>query len=523
MRFLPVNLDCFLVELASLEQTLALFQSLQREPITGIEELLPAARTLLVRFAPWHIDRGRLIGEIGRRDLSPERRKPGKRVSIAVHYVGEDLDEVAKLLGISPQEVIRRHTAKDYLVAFCGFAPGFAYLSGGAGFQVPRRASPRTRIPAGAVALAGGFSGIYPKASPGGWQIIGITEQVLWDAGRPQPALLRPGYRVRFVDAGPAPNKGQPVTPAAPSRAPGDGRHWLEILRPGLQTSLQDGGRHGYADQGLGAAGAVDRGAWHAANRLVGNPPHSACLEVLLGGLSLRCHGQGVMAVTGAPAIIEIQSAGGRRWQEAPYRPFALEDGDRVSLGAPSAGLRSYLALRGGFPVAAVLGSRSWDSLGQIGPPPLAAGDRLAFAPSAAGSAVSLAETPAFAAPRAGDTVMLDLVMGPRSDWFSPESIRRLAGQSWQVTAQSNRIGIRLQGARPLIRAITDELPSEGVVRGALQVPADGQPILFLADHPVTGGYPVIGALAAHHLDLAGQLPTGTHIRFNPLAPFQEL
>ncbi|WP_156327382.1 5-oxoprolinase subunit B family protein, partial [Pseudomonas sp. NBRC 111128] len=162
MRFYPVSLDALLVELANLDETLALFDALQQAPIAGVQEIVPAARTLLVHFRPGFISREALAAQIAARDISASARQAGKLIEIPVHYNGEDLADVAQALGISTDEVIRRHTGRDYSVAFCGFAPGFAYLSGGAGFVVPRRSTPRTRIPAGAVALAGGFSGIYP-------------------------------------------------------------------------------------------------------------------------------------------------------------------------------------------------------------------------------------------------------------------------------------------------------------------------------------------------------------------------
>lgn len=522
MRFLPVNLDALLVELADLDETLALFDSLQAEPIAGVEDIVPAARTLLIQYRPAALDRQALIDDLARRDLSQRSARDSRRVEIPVHYNGEDLDEVAALLGISREDVVRRHTGTDYEVAFCGFAPGFGYLAGGADFQVPRRQTPRTRIPAGAVALAGNFSGIYPKASPGGWQIIGVTPLQMWDLERPEPALLRPGYKVRFQDAGPLPASGlpaheQPVSSTAPA-----GAH-LEIISPGLQTVLQDLGRAGHTDQGVSMSGALDRGALRAANRAVGNDSASACLEVVLGGLSFVCHGRAIIAVTGAQTPITVTTASGLQWQPNNYQPIELDDGDRVSLGAPQAGLRSYLALRGGFQVAPVLGSLAYDSLAQVGPPPLKAGDRLSFEAINAGTSVSIAEGPAFELPTARDVITLDVVMGPRSDWFTQAAIDRLSSQLWRVTAQSNRVGIRLQGEVPLERCNHDELPSEGTSLGAIQVPASGQPVLFLADHPLTGGYPVIAAVASHHLDLAGQIPVNAQIRFNPIEAFTEL
>ena len=522
MRLLPVNLDALLVELNDLDETLALFDALTAEPVAGVEEIIPAARTLLIQFRPSAISQQALVDRIAGQDISQRRVVEPRRVEIPVHYNGEDLDEVATLLGFSRSEVIQRHTAQDYSVAFCGFAPGFAYLTGGAGFQVPRRQTPRTRIPAGAVALAGEFSGVYPQASPGGWQIIGVTPLQMWDLNRAEPALLRPGYKVRFSDAGPLPASGLPA-PAAPTKAATPSGAHLQIITPGLHSVLQDLGRPGQTGQGVSRSGALDLGALRAANRAVGNPSDMACVEAVLGGLSFVCHGRAVIAVTGAHTPVVITNASGVRWPAGNYQPIELEDGDTVTLGSPSAGLRSYLAIRGGFEVAAVLGSLSTDTLAQVGPPALAAGDRLGFTPLTTGTSVSLSEEPAFDLPTTADIVTLDVVMGPRTDWFTADAIQRLSSQLWRVTSQSNRVGIRLAGDTPLERSNPQELPSEGTSVGAIQVPASGQPVLFLADHPLTGGYPVIGAVASYHLDLAGQIPINAQIRFNPVSGFQAI
>lgn len=522
MRFLPVNLDALLVELNDLDETLALFDALTAEPIAGVEEIIPAARTLLIQFRPSAIARQALVNRIAGQDLSQRRAIEQRRVEIPVHYNGEDLDEVATLLGISRAEVVQRHTAHDYSVAFCGFAPGFAYLTGGAGFQVPRRQTPRTRIPAGAVALAGEFSGVYPQASPGGWQIIGVTPLQMWDLNRAESALLRPGYKVRFTDAGPLPAGGLPA-PTMPASAGAPSGAYLQIITPGLHCVLQDMGRPGQTGQGVSRSGALDLGALRAANRAVGNPSDMACVEAVLGGLSFICHGRAVIAVTGAQTPVTITNASGLQWSAENYQPIELEAGDKVSLGSPLAGLRSYLSIRGGFEVAPVLGSLSTDTLAQVGPPALAAGDQLGFTTLTTGTSVSLNEAPAFDLPTTANIVTLDVVMGPRTDWFTEDAIARLSSQLWRVTSQSNRVGIRLAGETPLERSNHQELPSEGTSVGAIQVPASGQPVLFLADHPLTGGYPVIGAVASYHLDLAGQIPVNAQIRFNPLDGFQEI
>lgn len=532
MRFLPVSLNALLVELADLDQTLALLASLQREPLPGVDELVPAARTILVQFRPSATGVADLVRAICARDLSHKVQRGGTLVEIPVRYDGEDLAEVAQILGITPEELVRRHTGSAYNVAFVGFAPGFAYLAGGhESLDVPRRATPRTRIPAGAVALAGRFSGVYPQASPGGWQIIGTTPLAMWDMDRPVPALLQPGFQVRFVDiatlsiaaraelerAG-----GQKhVKTAAPTAAAAGPA--LEVRATGLLTLLQDLGRPGQAGQGVSASGALDQGACRTANRLVGNPSDAACLETVNGGLCLASHGDTVVAVTGADAPLTLTNAAGARWSVPRYQPLALADGDLLTIGEPAAGTRCYVAVRGGFDVAPVLGSRSTDTLAHVGPPALAAGDRLALRPVARGAIVAGTETPPQDLPSVHQDVVLDVLPGPRTDWFTPEAMELLARQRWSVTPQSNRVGLRLAGEQPLARAITRELPSEGTPTGAIQVPASGQPVLFLADHPLTGGYPVIACVAPHHLDRAGQIPVNAWVRFNPIRPFEAI
>jgi biotin-dependent carboxylase-like uncharacterized protein len=243
-------------------------------------------------------------------------------------------------------------------------------------------------------------------------------------------------------------------------------------------------------------------------------------LETIGGGLRVRSTGDSVVAVTGADAPLTITSANGQHWQAARYQPLALTAGDTLHIGQPQAGLRSYLAVRGGFAVVPVLGSCSTDTLAQVGPKPLAAGDVLPIRPHPHGAAVDLHEEPPTDLPTVHDVVTLDVVLGPRTDWFTPESLERLRSQLWQVTPQSNRVGLRLAGELPLERAVLDELPSEGTPWGAIQVPPSGQPVLFLADHPLTGGYPVIGCVATHHLNRAGQIPVHAWVRFNPLGDF---
>ncbi len=523
MRFLPVNLTTFLVELADLDAALALHASLMSAPIDGIDEMIPAARTLMIRFRPEDAPAHVLARRIADRDLSVRPPPTSDVVEIPVTYAGEDLSDVARITGLSVQEIVKRHTESEFTVAFCGFAPGFAYLVGGdPALHVPRRQTPRTRIPAGAVAIAGQFSGVYPQASPGGWQLIGETSLKMWDLGRNPPALLRPGARVRFHDASKrlaAPAVSTPRDPALAETVVS----W-KVVTSEMPALFQDLGRHGLAGMGVSASGALDRAALKAANRIVGNQPDQACLEISLGTFSFTCFTAGVIGLTGARRPVMIRNMAGNAFAAGLDAPLAVEPGDTVTLGAPGRGMRSYLAARGGFDVPAVLGSASTDTLAVIGPAPVTSGTTLAVRRGRNPmESVSLSELPPAALPASGETVELDVILGPRADWFTPEAVATLQVQSWLVTPSLSRVGIRLHGDMPLRRLNKTELPSEGTVAGAIQVPHDGQPVLFLADHPLTGGYPVIGAVAEYHLDLAGQIPAHARIKFRPIAPFAEI
>ncbi|NJC72507.1 biotin-dependent carboxyltransferase family protein [Planosporangium thailandense] len=276
----------------------------------------------------------------------------------------------------------------------------------------------------------------------------------------------------------------------------------IEVIRPGPLTTVQDLGRPGWAALGVSPSGAADLGALRLANRLVGNPESAACLEITLGGLVARFDEAAIVALTGAPAPVRV----GDR-QGFLNGPFTVRAGERLVLGAPQRALRTYLAVRGGIDAAPVFGSRSTDLLSGLGPAPVTAGARLPVGDAVAGMpTVDLAPVPV--AP--GDLV-LRVLAGPRDDWITAEARRLFASAPYAVSARSNRVGVRLEGP-PLVLARRDELPSEGIVRGAVQVPPDGRPVLFLADHPVTGGYPVIGVVEPPDLDLLGQARPGERV-----------
>ena len=280
----------------------------------------------------------------------------------------------------------------------------------------------------------------------------------------------------------------------------------LEVLQTGPLTLIEDLGRPGLAHLGVSRSGAADRRSHTLANRLLANPDDRAALEVTLGGLRVRVLGGATdIAVTGAdpsPALDGI--------------PFGINsiqrvrEGQIISLGTPSRGLRSYLAVRGGVEVPPVLGSRSYDSLSGIGPEPLRPGEVLRVG-RPADVFPALEQAPV--APIPGDRVDLRVVPGPREDWFvDPEALVRT---DWVASERSDRVGVRLAGKPLLLRSPQRQLPSEGVTRGAVQVPPNGQPVILGPDHPVTGGYPVIGVVVDADTDKVAQLRPGQPVRLH--------
>jgi biotin-dependent carboxylase-like uncharacterized protein len=278
----------------------------------------------------------------------------------------------------------------------------------------------------------------------------------------------------------------------------------LEILRTGPLAVIEDLGRPCLAEIGVTASGAADRRSHALANRLVANPDDQATVEVTLGGLSVRVRGGEVtVAVTGADAVPSVDGI-----------PFGINsiqrvrDGQTIALLMPRFGLRSYLAVRGGIDVTPVLGSRSYDALSRIGPPPLRQGDVLPVGEHTA-EFPELEQAPV--ATISGGTLAVPLIPGPRDDWFADADA--LVDAEWIVSDRSDRIGMRLSGPRLSHLYPGRQLPSEGTVRGAIQVPPSGLPVILGPDHPVTGGYPVIGVVADEGIDSLAQVRPGQRLR----------
>lgn len=498
----------FLVEVASLDDVLALHARLDASRPAGVVDLVPAARTVLVRVDPavLSLTAARVWASAPGEGDSGERA-PSSFVELAITYDGPDLADTAALLGVSVDELVRRHSSAEWTVAFTGFAPGFGYLvSDDWTFDVPRLAQPRTRVPEGAVGLAGSFSGAYPRATPGGWRLIGTTPETLFDPDAANPALLAPGARVRFRPADgratAAPRRPREVARSDADDTDGSG---IRVVEPGLLTTLQDLGRPGVAALGVAVSGALDRRALRTANRLVGNPEGAAGLEVTMGGFRAVAEQDAWFAVTGAWGRILLDGH-----DVDPYVPHVWPAGTELHLDWFAHGARAYVALRGGARGRRALGSLSADLLAGIGPAPLAAGDRVPLdAPPP--DPVPVVEVAPWGAPP--DDLELELAPGARADWFAASALSSLYESTWVVGAAADRVGVRLDG--PALERVRDgELASEGMVAGALQVPPDGRPTILCADGPVTGGYPVIAVVTDAALDLLAQARPGTRIRF---------
>ncbi|ONM49057.1 biotin-dependent carboxyltransferase family protein [Nocardia donostiensis] len=287
----------------------------------------------------------------------------------------------------------------------------------------------------------------------------------------------------------------------------------IRVEHVGPLATIQDLGRPGWFHSGVGPSGAADRGALRLANRLVGNPESHAGIEVLLGGVTLRAEQHLTVAVTGAPAPAMVDGT-----PVGHASVLELDAGQALRLGLSRTGLRSYIAVRGGVDVQPVLGSRSRDTLSGIGPPPLRCGDVLPVGPAPRTFPIIDQAPQAESAGLADLHTPLDIrvLPGPREDWFTDPDA--LFHGTWTVSAETDRIGARMERAAgpPLRRRVMAELPTEGMALGSIQVPPSGQPVVFLADHPITGGYPVVAVVLDADTDVMAQARPGQAIRFRP-------
>jgi KipI family sensor histidine kinase inhibitor len=506
--------------LGASRRVLALVAALDATPPPGLLDVIPAYASVLVRFDPLTLEPAAmaacLCAALARSVDAPAPR--GRLVRIPVRYGGSDgpdLDDVAHALGLSAAELIQRHTAASYRVAFLGFLAGFPYLSGlPRALVVPRLSTPRTHVPAGSVAIAERQAGVYPAASPGGWRILGRTALPLFDPACDPPALMRPGDRVRFYSVA-----ADDLHAAAPIRREPGGREdselpWLRVIEPGLQTTIQDGGRVGYARYGVSASGAADPDALTLAAALLANPPDTAALEITGGAARFAALGSCVVALMGAPCDVAVN---GRR--KAMGEAFALASGDILDVGAVSVGLRAYLCVAGGIAVPLVMGSRASDlraGLGGLAGRALRRGDKLARGPASDEAEGRIVSPDVMSRLPTNADWRLRILPGPHRD-RSPGALEALTGARFTVDARSDRVGVRLRCVDGPCMAGGQTL-SEGLPRGAVQLPPDGEPVLLLAEAQATGGYHVPAIVISADLWRLGQLRPGDTVRFQSVS-----
>jgi KipI family sensor histidine kinase inhibitor len=436
------------------------------------------------------------------------RPSGGLHLDVPAAFDGPDLEEVATLVGCPPGAVVEALTGAELQVALVGFAPGFPYLVGLPPelASIPRRPSPRAAVPAGSVAVGGGFASVYPRSTPGGWMLLGRTSVPLFDPDRPPYARLSPGDTVRFSEA----PVGAVAHPSGPSRrrplTAGRDR-FVEVLDPGLLSLVEDGGRSGTAGIGVPPAGPADAESMRLANRLVGNPDRAATIEVTAVGPRLRFTGDAhVGVVASAAGGVEI------RIDDRPVAAGAVSpvvDGQVLTIGRVLSGLRAYLAVAGGFETPLVVGSRSTDMLTGLGPCPLATGDRLAVGVPSPPHGQVLVPVGATDADRPAE---LRVTAGPHR--HPTAGAAQLGAAAWTVGDQSNRIGVRLTRSPSPFPPFDAGIPSVGMVTGAVQLPTDGNPIILGPDHATVGGYPVIACVIAADLHIVGQLRPGDTVAF---------
>lgn len=533
-------------DLSTSESTLGLARAVKVMLGSIARDVVPAYRSVLVEYDPDRIaflELERVVRRclpLGDAPAAAVRRV----VTLPVSYGGEsgpDLADVAVHTGLTPAEVIAAHSGgSDYRVAFLGFSPGYAYLHGlPPRLATPRLASPRSRVPPGSVAIGGQQTAVYPQATPGGWRLIGRTAVPLFQVEREPAAFLESGDRVVFraVDSAEHEEIARQVRsglyrPEVVLNAPGEVARFrlaerlvssgssqghFDVVTSGLLTTVQDGGRSGLGAQGVSPGGAQDRSAYLAANRLVGNPPEAAVLEMTLVGPTLRPSRTITVALTGARLGAIVDGRAAPHWE-----PFEAPAGGTLAFSpalAEPAGLRGYLAVAGGIDVPLVLGSRSTDltaGFGGLDGGALRAGSRLPIG----GLPVDrrLRDVVVGPRPHAGRSeTTLRVIVGPHDDLLVPNDLARFLAEPYTVSAQSSHMGVRLSGA-PLRVLGASDLVSEAMATGTVQIPADGQPIILLAGRGTVGGYAKIAGVIDADLDLAAQLRPGTTVRFKSVS-----
>jgi KipI family sensor histidine kinase inhibitor len=497
------------------QQVRAFAQAVAEAPAEGFLELVPTYRSATVHFDPRRAEPEQIEAQLRQAEARSSSivLQPGKLHSVPVRYGGNDgpdLDDVARLHGLTAAQTVELHANREYVVYCVGFSPGFAFLGGlPAELHTERLGTPRKVVPAGSVGIGGQQTGVYPVPTPGGWRLLGRTNFTFFDVNAEPPCPVQAGDRIVFqpVDQLEPGENARMAAAAVPEGGPA-----IEVLKPGLFTTVQDFGRWGYQASGVSVAGAMDSLALGFANRLVGNDSGAAALEITLLGPTLRTLRPVVVALCGARTEARLNGS-----PAAAGRVFELQAGDELAIGRTTQGARAYLAVAGGIDVPPVLGSRSTYTRGGFGGfqgRALQAGDVLAIGDATLREAY--AATPDLALPE-GDEVLVRVVLGPQNDYFAAEAIADFLGKPFQISTDADRMGYRLTGH--VVKHLGPaEIVSDGIVLGSVQVPPHGNPIIMLADRPSVGGYPKIATVISADIRLLAQCRPGMRLRFQQVS-----
>ena len=497
-------------------------QLLEQRMLTAVQESLSAYRSLGVIYDPLKVSYDCLVAKL--RVLEAELRETSNRISrqieIPVCYGGQfgpDLKFVAQFNHLPLDEVVKIHSSGEYVVHFLGFSPGFPYLGGmPVTIATPRLETPRLHVPAGSVAIGGRQTGVYSADGPGGWRIIGRTPRPLFRPFDKAPFLMHSGDRVKFrpITASEYADLSTIDASTKPSLE-GRGRPVFLVKRPGILTTIQDGGRVGFQRHGVPVCGAMDRHSMRLGNHLVGNSREAPALEITVTGPELQALAPCQIALAGADLSAELDGNDLPLWENHWLRP-----GQTLSFGQRGWGVRSYLCVEGGFEGDEILGSCSTDLTSRFGGfqgRRLEKGDILRLRTSPAASE-------AHASRRVSDGALkiytecrtLRVIAGPQIDCFARTEIEKFYSNEFRISPNANRMGYLLEG--PKIAAQKAEIISDPVPAGALQVLPSGQVVLLMADHQTVGGYPKIAVVTTADLPKAAQLNIGEKIQFQEVS-----
>lgn len=503
-------------------------QALQNSPIRGVLEVLPTIRSLLIYYDPEKLTFDELKAQLEERESQMTRitLPPKKLVRMPCCYGGEygpDLDYVASVNGLTPSEVIRIHSSTRYQVYCFGTAPGSPNMGiNPPQIVTPRRPTPRTAMPPGTVAIGGKQCVFYIVEIPGGHWMLGRTPLKLFDPWQPLRRLVELGDSVQFdpideqefkeIKAREAESEKKKEATLINSEQKGVPS--LEVISPGLLTTVQDVGRYGYLKYGVSPTGAMDEVSLRLANLLVGNSEGEAGLEITLMGPRLRVLNDTAVAVMGGDLNLKVNGQLVGIGQAIPVRK-----GDTLSFGSPRSGFRAYLALAGGINVPKIMESRSTFlrcKFGGMGGRPLQAADIL-FAGEISSPPPSARKMNQLNILTGSDKNRpIRFVLGPQDDYFTEEAVNLFLNSAYTVSSQSDRSGCRLEGAKITHRGAVDII-SEGVTHGSIQVLPSGSPLLFFKDRHI-GGYPKLGVVITPDYSRLAQLKPGDTVRFEAVS-----